>query len=142
MAGRGSSFGGASSGRLAPLSPVISLIGRVAMSALFLISGFGKLTNHAGTVEYFTKTGIQAAEAAYYLTICIEVLVALAFLLGWKTRLSALILAGWCIATAMMVHYAPGNAGQMISFWKNVAMAGGFLQFVAWGAGPLSLDKR
>jgi putative oxidoreductase len=64
----------------------------------------------------------------------------LAILLGWQTRLTAVVLALFCLATAATVHYVPGNPGQMVNFWKNVTMAGGFLNVVAFGAGTISLD--
>lgn len=44
--------------------------------------------------------------------------------------------------TGFAVHLQPGNMGQMINFWKNIAIAGGFLQLAATGAGMLSLDAR
>lgn len=141
MAARGR-FGATNAGRLAPLSPLIALVGRVGLAAIFLIAGWGKLTNHAGTLQSFAGHGIQAAQAAYFLAVIIELGGGLAILLGWKTRPIAVVMAGWCIATAFVAHYQPGNVGQMIHFWKNVAMAGGFLQLVAWGAGALSLDRR
>ena len=55
---------------------------------------------------------------------------------------TALVLAAWCIATAAAAHYHPADTGQMIHFMKNVCMAGGFLQVVAYGAGRLSVDRR
>ena len=63
------------------------------------------------------------------------------FLIGFRARLTALVLAVWCIATAMVAHYHPGDTGQMIHFMKNVCMAGGFLQVVAFGAGRISVDR-
>ena len=62
-------------------------------------------------------------------------------LVGYRARLTALVLAAWCIATAMVAHYHPENREQMIHFLKNVCMAGGFLQIVAYGAGRLSADR-
>jgi putative oxidoreductase len=51
-------------------------------------------------------------------------------------------MAAYCLATAAIAHWHPTDIGQMVNFWKNVAMAGGFLQLVAWGPGSLSLDRR
>ena len=71
----------------------------------------------------------------------IEIGVGVLFLIGFRARLTALVLAVWCIATAMVAHYHPGDTGQMIHFMKNVCMAGGFLQVVAFGAGRISVDR-
>ena len=58
------------------------------------------------------------------------------------SRAAALVLAIFCLLTAAMVHYHPADRMQMINFWKNLTMAGGFLQIVAWGAGRWSVDRR
>jgi putative oxidoreductase len=63
-------------------------------------------------------------------------------LFGWKARLAAAVLAVWCIATALVAHLHPGDTNQMINFMKNICMAGGFLQIVAFGPGRYSLDRR
>jgi len=62
-------------------------------------------------------------------------------LVGWKTRYVAPVMAVWCVATALVAHWHPGDSAQMINFYKNLCMAGGFLQLAAYGAGRLSLDR-
>jgi putative oxidoreductase len=52
----------------------------------------------------------------------------------------ALILALWCIATALIGHSDFAAPGNVVNFEKNLAMAGGFLAFVAAGAGAFSVD--
>jgi putative oxidoreductase len=120
----------------------VALLGRLAMSFIFLQSGIGKAMNPAGMTAYFSKLGLPLPGAAYALSLVIEIGVAALFLVGFRARVMALILAGWCIATAFAAHYHPGDTNNMIHFWKNVAMAGGFLQIVAYGAGRLSLDRK
>ena len=71
-----------------------------------------------------------------------SVAVGITLLIGWQARWSALILAIWCVATAMVAHDHPDDRNQMIHFMKNICMAGGFLQLFAFGAGRLSLDRR
>lgn len=120
----------------------IALLGRLAMSAIFIHGGIGKAMAPAATMAYFTKLGLPMPGAAYAVTLAIEIGVGVLFLIGFRARITGLILAGWCIATAFAAHYHPGDAGQMIHFMKNVCMAGGFLQVVAYGAGRLSFDRR
>jgi putative oxidoreductase len=120
----------------------IALVGRLAMSFIFIHGGIGKAMNPSGTMSYFAKDGLPLPGAAYAVTLVIEIGIGVLFLLGFRARITALILAGWCIATAFAAHYHLGDANSMIHFWKNVCMAGGFLQIVAFGAGRLSLDRR
>jgi putative oxidoreductase len=120
----------------------IALVGRLAMSFIFIHGGIGKAMNPSGTMGLFHRIGLPLPGAAYAVALAIEIGVGVLFLLGFRARVSALILAGWCIATAFAEHYHPGDANNMIHFWKNVCMAGGFLQVVAFGAGRFSLDRR
>jgi putative oxidoreductase len=120
----------------------VGLLGRVLMSAIFIQGGILKAAAPAATMAYFAKDGLPVPGAAYAVALLVEIGGGILFLAGWRARLMALILGIWCIATAMVAHYHPGNRDQMIHFMKNVCMAGGFLQVVAFGAGRLSLDRR
>lgn len=112
------------------------------MSAIFIYRGVHKALGPAATVGSFAKLGLPMPGAVYALTLAIEIGVGILFLVGYKTRLTALILGAWCIITAMAAHYHPNDPAQMVHFMKNVCMAGGFLQIVAFGAGRLSADRR
>lgn len=46
------------------------------------------------------------------------------------------------VATALVVHTAFADQNQMIHFLMNLAMAGGLLQVVAFGAGAFSVNAR
>jgi putative oxidoreductase len=65
----------------------------------------------------------------------------LAILLGFKTRWAAAVLAIYCLATGFGVHLPVGDQPNLINFYKNLVMAGGFLYVIAFGAGAVSLDK-
>ena len=120
----------------------IGLLGRLLMSVIFLVSGFGKATAPAATMAYLGKQGLPVVGVAYALTVLVELGGGLLFLVGFRARLVALVLAIWCIATAMVAHFHPGDQGQMIHFMKNVCMAGGFLQIVAFGPGRIALGRQ
>ncbi len=119
----------------------VGLAGRILMSAIFIQGGINKAMAPAATMGYFGKLGLPMPGAAYALTLAVEIGIGILFLVGFKARLTALVLAAWCIATAFAAHYHPGDNAQMIHFMKNVCMAGGFLQIVAFGAGRLSADR-
>jgi putative oxidoreductase len=120
----------------------VGLLGRILMSAIFIESGYGKATAPTATMAMFSHLGLPLPGAAYAVALIIEIGVGVLFLVGFRTRVTGLILAVWCIATALVAHYHPENREQMLNFLKNVCMAGGFLQVVAFGAGRLSLDRR
>jgi putative oxidoreductase len=119
----------------------LGLFGRLLMSAIFIHSGFAKATAPAATMAYFAKLNMPMVGAAYALTLIVELGGGILFLVGFRARLVSLVLAVWCVATAMTAHYHPSEAGQMIHFMKNLCMAGGFLQVAAFGAGRLALSR-
>jgi putative oxidoreductase len=120
----------------------IALLGRVVMAAFFIHAGIGKAMNPSGTMAAFARVGTPMPGASYALAIAVEIGIGLLLLLGFRVRISALILAAWCVATAFIAHYHPGDTNNMIHFAKNFAIAGGLLQVVAFGAGRFSLDRR
>jgi putative oxidoreductase len=116
------------------------LAGRILLVAIFLISGLGKIGAYAGTAAYMTSVGVPGALLPA--VIAAEVLGAIAIIVGWKTRITALLLAGFTLLSGLIFHSNFSDQMQMIMFLKNVAIAGGFLLLVANGAGALSLDRR
>jgi putative oxidoreductase len=119
----------------------VALLGRVLMSAIFIWAGYGKAMAPAATMAVFRHYELPLPGVAYAIALVVEIGVGVLFLAGFKTRVTGLVLAGWCIATALVAHYHPGNREAMLQFMKNVCMAGGFLHVVAFGAGRLSVDR-
>ena len=120
----------------------VGMLGRVLMSWIFIQAGILKAMAPAATMAYFAKDGLPVPAAAYAVALLVEILGGILFLVGWRARITALVLAIWCVATALVAHYHPGDREQMINFMKNICMAGGFLQVVAFGAGRISFDRR
>ena len=119
---------------------VSELAGRLLLSALFIVSGLGKITAYSGTAAYMSSLGVPGALLP--LAIVTEIAGAAAIILGWRTRVVAFLLAGYSLLTAIIFHSNFGDQIQMVMFLKNVSIAGGLLLLVANGAGPLSLDRR
>lgn len=111
------------------LTSIASLVARVMLSFVFLYSGFGKLMAPEATLTYIANAGIPLPIAAYVSALIVELLVAAAFALGYYTRWSALILFGFTVASAVMFHNNFADKMQLLQFMKNIAIAGGFLQF-------------
>ncbi|MNL10614.1 Inner membrane protein YqjF [compost metagenome] len=119
-----------------------SLIGRVLLSAIFILSGFSKLAAPAMMVGYIGSVGLPFPQLALAVAIIVEIGGGLALIAGYRTRTVAAVLAVFSVFTALAFHNALGDQNQFIHFFKNIAMAGGLLQVVAFGAGRFSLDAR
>ena len=115
-------------------------IGRLLLSMIFIVSGLNKIGGYAGTQGYMEAMGVPGGLLP--LVIALEVLGGLAILVGFKARLVAFALAGFSILSALLFHSDFSDQMQMISFMKNLSIAGGFLMIVAHGAGAYSLDNR
>jgi len=120
----------------------VSLIGRVLLSAIFILSGFSKLAAPAMMVDYISSVGLPLPQLALAVAIIVEIGGGLALIAGYRTRTVAAVLAVFSVFTALAFHNALGDQNQFIHFFKNIAMAGGLLQVVAFGAGRFSLDAR
>ncbi len=116
------------------------LLGRILLSVIFIVAGLGKITGYAGTQGYMEVMGVPGALLP--LVIAVELLGAVAIILGYQTRIAALLLAGFSVLSAILFHANFADQTQSIMFMKNLAMAGGFLLLVARGAGGWSLDGR
>ena len=126
---------------------VIAVVGRILIAYLFIPAGISKLMGFAGTVGYITSAGLPLPQVAAAIAIVVELGVGIAFLLGFKTRIAAIVLAVFTVMTAVFFHKywsAPDamKMMQQINFNKNIAIAGGLLAFAAFGPGRLSVDKR
>jgi putative oxidoreductase len=117
-----------------------ALVGRILMCVLFVMGGWGKLMGAAATQAMFAKQGLPMVEAAWGLAIIVELGGGLAILCGLFTRPVALVLAVWCVATALIAHTNFADRTQEINFLKNMGLAGGLLYVAAFGAGAFSLD--
>ena len=69
---------------------LLALIGRILLAAMFVISGYGKLTGFDGTVGYIASKGLPMPQLLAALAILIELGGGLAIIIGWKTRWAAL----------------------------------------------------
>lgn len=119
---------------------IIPAIGRVLMAAIFLFSGIGKALAPEATLGYIAASGLPFASLALVGAIAIEIGGGAMLALGIRTRLVAAGLAAFSVVTALVFHNAIGDQNQLIHLLKNLAMAGGLLQVVAFGAGAYSVD--
>jgi putative oxidoreductase len=124
-----------------------ALIGRILLALIFVVSGFGKITGFAGTASFMAGSGIPAGlvTPALILTILVEFGCGLLVVVGFRTRLAALVIFLWLIPVTYIFHFAPYRHGtsamiNMIMVMKNLSMLGGLLFVASMGPGAYSVD--
>ena len=120
------------------LFDVAELLGRVLISAIFILAGWGKIAGYAGTQGYMESMGVPGMLLP--LVIATELGGGLLVLTGLWTRFAALALGGFSALSALLFHANFADQTQQILFMKNFARAGGFLFLVVHGAGRFSID--
>lgn len=127
--------------------PALNFAGRLLIAGLYLPAGISKVTGFAGTAGYFGSLGIPFPTTALVGTIVLEIVGAIAILVGFQTRLAALALAIFTVAATFLGHAFwafPADQAfvQQLMFMKNVAVVGGLLVLAAAGPGKWSVDER
>ena len=123
------------------------LIARFLLALLFLIFGWDKLGDYSGTVAYMTQSGAPLPAISALMATAIELFVSVAIILGIWTRPLAVGMALYCLVTAYIGHPYWGMEGiersaNMINFYKNFSIIGGFMLLYVTGPGKYSLDAR
>ena len=117
---------------------ILEFVGRVLLSALFLIEGLGKISMQEDVVMYMEDYGVPGM--LFMPAIILEILFPLFLIVGYKTKWAASIMALFTFAVAIIFHTNFSEGMQMIFFLKDLAIAGGFMIVVAYGPGKISLD--
>ena len=117
-------------------------LGRLLMSSLFIWDGIRQLRSPSVFAQYFASVHVPLPNVAIWISIPIHLPGGIAVLVGFKTRLAAALLALLSVGTAFGVHLPIGDQDNMIHFYKNLVMAGGFLYVIAFGAGAVSIDGK
>jgi putative oxidoreductase len=120
----------------------IPFAGRLLIGLPFAMSGLSKLAAIDPTTNMIRAAGLPLPRLALALSVVVELGGGLLLVAGFRTRSVAGVLALFSLATALSFHSNFADQNQMIHFLKNVMMAGGLLQIVAFGAGALSIDNR
>jgi putative oxidoreductase len=118
------------------------LVGRILLAAMFVLAGFAKLTDIAGTAGWFGSIGLPAPTVVAVLVGLLELVGGLAIVIGYKTRIAALALAVFAIGATLIAHTNFADMIQFLIFQKNFAVVGGLLVLAFVGPGALSVDAR
>ena len=125
----------------------LALAGRALVALLFVPAGFAKIAGFAGTAGYIASQGVPLPEVAAAIAIAVELGLGLLLVVGWQTRWAALGIAVFTAVITFIFHnYRAVPAEQMMqqqqAFFKNIAIVGGLLLVVAFGAGAWSFDGK
>jgi putative oxidoreductase len=135
-------FSGAATNASNLLTGAAPLAGRILIAPLFLLSGLAKLGAPEATIGMIASSGLPFATLGFAAAVLVEVIGSIALVAGYRTRLVAALMALFSVAAALAFHSDLADQNQFIHFFKNIALAGGLLQIVAFGAGRFSLDAR
>ena len=119
---------------------ILDLIARIFISAVFLIAGINKINQYEGTVQWMESFGVPGI--LIIPAIILEVIGSVLIIVGYQTRITASIFSIFCISLAFIFHNDFSNQMELVSFFKNLALAGGFLFLAINGSGKISLDKK
>jgi len=120
------------------LMPAAALVGRALLAAIFLHEAVSKLTAYSAALAYMRAFGVPGELLPF--AIAVELGCGVLILCGYQTRAAALVLAVFCLATAVLFHRNLGDRNQLLHFEKDLAIAGGLLVLFARGAGAWALD--
>ena len=126
---------------------LLLLIARIAIVLLFILFGYPKLLGFSGTVQYMASSGAPVPMLSAIVAVIMEVPAAILIILGFFTRPLAVIFIFYTLGTAVIGHHywdMTGDAvvANMINFYKNISIAGGFLLLAITGPGAISIDRR
>jgi putative oxidoreductase len=123
------------------------LMGRILLSAIFIIAGIHKANTFESAVAYLASQGLMMTEILLVLIIIIELVGGLLILVGWQARWAAMVIFIYLIPLTLFFHPYWNFEGQELmhhfhSFFKNIAIMGGMMYIMVHGSGPLSLDNK
>lgn len=129
------------------LQKYLPLIGRICVAWLFVPAGWGKIAGFSGTAAYVASAGLPFPPLMTAIAIAIEIVAGLMLLVGYKARWAAAALALFTVVAAFGFHNYWSKppeqvAMQKINFDKNIAIFGGLLFIIAFGAGRFSFDEN
>jgi putative oxidoreductase len=121
------------------------LLGRVALGAIFVKSGIGKLTALSAFAASLASRGIPQSSVWAAIGAAVECLGGLMIVTGFKTRYASLLMILFVIVATGISHrfWEFADAARRLQesqFFKNLSILGGFVLLYAAGPGRFSID--
>ena len=117
----------------------VDFAGRAMLALIFILSGYAKIGGYEGNLAYMASAGVPGFLLPP--AIALELLGGIALVVGFQTRLVALLLAIFTVTSALLFHTDFADQMQFIMFFKNIAMAGGLLLLTTQPLGAWTLDR-
>ena len=117
---------------------IVEFIGRILLSALFLVEGIGKISMQEDVIMYMEDYGVPGI--LFVPATILEILFPLLLIIGYRTKWSASVMAFFTFTVAIIFHTNFSEGMQMMLFLKDIAIAGGFMIIIVYGPGKISLD--
>ena len=130
------------------MQSVLSLVGRLMIATIFLMSAIGnKIPQFSGVAEYMGSKGIPLPQLMLAGAIVFLIAGSLSVIAGYQTRIGASLLLVFLLLATYFFHDFWNFEGeeqqqQMIHFMKNLSMMGAMLLLIANGPGRLSLERN
>ena len=119
---------------------IVEVFGRIFISALFLIEAVRKFFNPDMSMIYMSDHGVP--EFLFYPSIAFEIIIPLLLIAGYKTRISASLLAVFVLTVTLIFHshHIVDDSMQLTIFLKNLAIIGGLLLIISNKSQICSVD--
>ncbi|MCH6564490.1 MAG: DoxX family protein [Proteobacteria bacterium] len=117
-----------------------ALVGRALIAIVFIMAGYSKIGGYEGTQGYMESVGVPGFLLPA--VIAVELLAGIAVLVGYQTKIAALLLGGFTFLSAVIFHSDFGQQMQMILFMKNLAISGAFLLLFIHGPGQWAINSN
>ncbi|WP_183735391.1 DoxX family protein [Rhizobium sp. BK275] len=121
------------------LADLILLLGRLLLSLIFLHEGASLIADITATLATFEKLGLPALVT--FGVIALQLSAGLSIATGFLSRLGAVALGLFCLATAFLFHTNLASQNELLHFEKDLAIAGGMFVLAVSGAGSVSIDS-
>jgi putative oxidoreductase len=116
----------------------LPLLARVCLVLLFPFSALDKIVFWKDALKQANSSWVPGGAGLLVIAIAIELLTPACIIIGWHDRFAAVVLAGFCVVTAVLYHpfwqfvdfWTPGDSKGRNNFWdflKNMGLAGGLI---------------
>ena len=130
------------------MQAIVSLVSRLMIAAIFLMSAVGnKIPKFNDVVGYMAAEGVPLPNVALVGAIVVLIIGSLSVIAGFRIRIGTGLLLAFLVLATYFFHDFWKFEGQerqlqMIQFMKNLSLMGTLLFLMANGAGAMSLDAR
>jgi uncharacterized membrane protein YphA (DoxX/SURF4 family) len=122
------------------MQSLATFLGRLFIAAVFLYSGFKQLLDIASAAQKLSAHGIPYAETLSFIMIALQFFGGLSLLLGYKTRMGAILLSIYLVWMATVFNFDLGKTFETTQLFENVAILGGLFYVWSFGPGAWSMD--